>query len=291
MITKAIWDFRIASDIIHSDDTKIVIEDLIDAVNYARNDGCMINCCDDFYYEVVDGVSFSDWLYDKNTPPNLIEVKRELAISLSRGTPITRKDYDETRCAIETQDVKECLSMALHISKESILYIFDIQRYLEAKQWYLSEFVNQDRFVDEAIECFPNLVFHENVSSSINTLNAEFRIVRPFIVKHLCALNKYQQDTSLSKDSTIGFREIASKIQELYSIECSTQSGRDSAEDLYYTFKDEETGVTDKVCCELHTKLKWKDMDKENQDRIYFHPGKEDMCNKKILIAHIGTHK
>lgn len=56
-------------------------------------------------------------------------------------------------------------------------------------------------------------------------------------MKHLCALNRYHQDTSSSKDSTMSFREIASEIQELYSIECSTQSGRDTVEDLYYILK------------------------------------------------------
>lgn len=200
---------------------------------------------------------------------------------LSKGQRITEDEYKEISTIINDKKLKDTLIISFHFSKENVLYVFDVKRYLEAKQWYLSEFVNQDRFVDEAVECFPNLVFHENVSSSINTLNADFRIVRPFIVKHLCALNRYHQDTSSSKDSTMSFREIASEIQELYSIECSTQSGRDTVEDLYYTFKDEKTGVTDKVCCELHTKLKWKDMDKEHQDRIYFHPGKEDIYNKK----------
>lgn len=290
MITKAIWDYCIAADLINAADPRKTMNNLLDAIIYAKDDGTEINYCDELYYQNINNISFYSWLYDNNEFPEFADIKRELSKYLSKGQRITEDEYKEISTVVKNKELKDALIISFHISKENILYVFDVQRYLEAKQWYLSEFVSRDRFVDEAIGCFPNLVFHDSVWSSISTLNTDFKTIRPLIVKHLCALNNYQQ-LPIVTGSGVSFRKIAEEIQELYSIECSTQSGRASVQDLYYSFKDDETGATERVCCELHTKLKWKDMDKEHQDRIYFHPGKEDIYNKKILIAHIGTHK
>ncbi len=290
MITKAIWDYRIAADLVNATDPITIIDNLLDVVKHAKADGAEIDFCDELYFQTVNNITFCDWLYDKNSIPECADLKQELLKHLSKGRRIADSEYKEILSAIENKNTTGNLLISFHVSEDNLLYVFDIQRYLEAKQWYLSKYVSRDNFVDEAKTSFLNLFFHDNVSSSINTINADFRTIRPIIVKHLHALDDYHKEYSTTLNSGKGFREIAARIEELYSIECSPQSNRRGVQNLEYSFKNNATNNTETICCELHTKLKWKDMDRHNQDRIYFHPGKKDIENGKVLIVHIGTH-
>jgi hypothetical protein len=56
-----------------------------------------------------------------------------------------------------------------------------------------------------------------------------------------------------------------------------------------------DKGIMERVCCEPHLKLCRtdnypKDGSYSTDRRIYFHEGKPDIQNGKILIGHIGRH-
>lgn len=42
------------------------------------------------------------------------------------------------------------------------------------------------------------------------------------------------------------------------------------------------------MICELHTKFKRFNIDRDNQDRIYFFPGKEGILDGKAIVKYIG---
>lgn len=284
------WDNKLFECLIRSKELESTISDLLDTFECAKNDDAIINCCTDIYYQNVNGIYFSDWLYDKQTDPEFADIKRELSILLNKSIPIESEEYDSYLEIINKMDFSTELILCLKISNASNFFVYTPNRYWESKQCFLSKYINKDNFLNEAKGCFPNLFFHDNVQSSFNTLNSDFDISRPIIVKHLSSLNKYHYDSQQWCESGVDFRKISEEIQELYDIECSPQSNRASVRNLYFEFINIKTKQTESLCCELHTKIKWHNMDRENQDRIYFHPGKKDIQDNKVLIAYIGTH-
>lgn len=295
MIIKAVWDYRITEKLITTDKLEYDINNLLDTIECAKMDNADIYFCDELLCKNINGIDFSTWLYDKNSYPEYADAKRELYRYMMKSNRVGNDEYFRLwslfeNNSIEVEENTKSLVISFYISADNTLYVFSPQRYYSAKQWYLSKYVNRDEFVVEAKGCFLNLFFHENVISSINTLNTDFRIVKPYIIEHLQALDAYQRIYSLKGNSSGSFREIANEIEELYSIACSPQADRNSVKNLKYDFKNNSTKRIENLCCELHTKLKWHDMDRSKQDRIYFHPGKLEIENGRILIVHIGTH-
>lgn len=289
MKVNAIWDLRICKDLMESSDISNELDALLDAVHCAHADHACMNYCDDLFYQVINDEYFFDWLYDKNSDPEIISQKRELSILLSKGVAISKSEYDTLIRTMQDKKEKDNLLCSFHRSQEDVTFVFDIESYLSAKRWFLSNYTKKDDFLEDAKICFENLFFNDNINQSINTLCTDFKIVRPHIVKHLEVLDDFRAKNFQPSDISIGFRELSKKIISLYSIECSPQAGRESIDNVTFVFKDYANNKRS-ICCELHTKLKWHDMDKQNQDRIYFHPGGLDFADGKLLIGYIGRH-
>ena len=52
-------------------------------------------------------------------------------------------------------------------------------------------------------------------------------------------------------------------------------------------------GQSEKICCEPHLKLSKSDNTGDNTyyfNRIYFHEGRNNISESRILIGHIGEH-
>jgi hypothetical protein len=87
------------------------------------------------------------------------------------------------------------------------------------------------------------------------------------------------------------------QILERFSIsatldEAATLEGNaNRKEKLTFQFPN-DLGVNEDVCCEPHLKLCYSDSNNSysNDRRIYFHEGKSNIQNGRILIGHIGTH-
>ena len=290
MNSRGILDFRLASDISNSDEVETTLNAILETLECMQKNGTPICYADAFYDQVIFDKEFSNWLYDLNSQPELSTLKKEFATRINRSVCIS---LDECTCLIDAVDQNNCqneLVMSVRCSTENVLYVDSPARYWRAKQWYLALYVKHQDFSTDIIECFPNLYFHEDVAASLNTLNANFTIERPYIVQHLQALNDFKPQFSALNDAGSDYRRTCAEFQAYSHIECSPQSDRQAAQKLNYKFCDSK-GKEVVVCCELHTKLKWDGMDKLNQDRIYFHPGKPEIADGKVLIVHIGTHQ
>lgn len=286
-----IFDNRLPADILEAENIEGILCSILDTLECMQNNRTATVYTDILYEQVVSKKVFSNWLYDLNNQPELSTLKKELAKRIAKSMCIGNKEYDSLIDQIEQQACQEELAMSVHLGGENPLYVSTPSRYWNAKQWYLARYVKRHDFVSAAAECFPNLYFHNHVSSSINTLNADFSQERVLIVEHLKALNDFKAEFSRLRDEGSDSRKICSEFQAFFHIECSPQSDRKSAEKLDYKFINENTGEEIVVRCELHSKLKWNGMDRENQDRIYFHPGRPEIENGKVLIVHIGTHQ
>ena len=286
----AFWDIKLFDSLLESENLDGCLSDLLDTFEVVKTNGAIIKCCEDIYNCCVNDIVFGDWLFNKQFAPEFADIKRELSIRLSRSLPIELDEYNELIKVIEQGLSSNELILCLSFSEDNILFVHAPDNYWYAKQWFLSNFISKDNFIEEAKKCFSNLFFHDEVTTSFHTLNTDFNFIKTIIVKHLQALNNYYNKSTCRFNSGASFKQIAREIQSLYKIECSPQASRDSVQKLLFEFYNTETNSKESLCCELHTKLKWDNMDKEKQDRIYFHPGKKNIHDGKVLVAYIGTH-
>ena len=289
MKINAIWDIRICKDLMESSNLGEELDALLDAVQCAYADDAFVNYSDDLFYQIINDEYFSVWLYDKNSDPEIADQKRELSKLINKGVSVSKSEYDTLTTAMEDKSETNKLICSFRISRDDIMFVYDMVSYLSAKRWFLTNYTKKDDFLEDAKICFDNLFFNDDINQSINTLCTDFKIVRPHIVKHLAFLDDFRARNFQLSDISLGFIKLSERISSLYPIECSPQASRKSIPQVTFVFKDFANNDR-KVCCELHTKLKWHNMDKQNQDRIYFHPGEVDVADGKLLIGHIGKH-
>lgn len=290
MVSHGILNFSLASEIIESSDVYGLLEDIIAVLCCMREHFTSVEYANELFEQEAFGVSFADWLYDYNSQPELRDIKKEFSIQINKGIAIDKDLYQTYLRAVNEMDGNNGLVMSVCLQDTNILYVSNPSRYWEARQWYLSTYIGRSEFIEEATGCFPNLYFHENVSSSFHTLQGDFRIERPLIVRHLQALDSFRERFSQLDRENTGYREVCEEFENANKIECSPQASRNSTHHLRFLFLNKKTEMMEALRCELHTKLKWGDMDRKNQDRIYFHPGKTEIEDGKVLIVHIGKH-
>lgn len=290
MVSHGVLDFCIVTDIINSSNAYTTLENIISTLGCMANNLTTIVYADELFYQECSGMVFANWLYDYSSQPELRDIKKELSIQLNKATQIDEETYLAYLQAVNELDASSGLKMSICCRETNVLYVGTPSRYWEAKQWYLAGYVRKNEFLSEAISCFPNLYFHNNVPSSFNTLNGDFITERPIIVKHLQALDAFKKCFTELSNAGVGYREMCTEFEGIHAIECSPQASRGATRHLRFDFPNIQTAETETLCCELHTKLKWQGMDREHQDRIYFHPGKDGIADGKVLIVHIGTH-
>lgn len=110
-------------------------------------------------------------------------------------------------------------------------------------------------------------------------------------MKHLTALNGYKDKFLKLSGENKGYREIADEFQCDSGIECSPQAGRDHVAGLRRSFYNEVSKEEESITCEMHTKFKKYNIDRQKQDRIYFAPSKQGIQKGKVVVVHIGTHQ
>lgn len=291
MNSYGIWDCRLPADLIGNPRIEEILDSILETAECMQEHGTQLCYSVALYDQIVKDETFAEWLFNPNLQPELSTFKRELSIRISKGKCISEAEYGEYFDTIEQKNRSDELFMAIHQGTENVLHVATPERYWAAKQWYLSGHKSPENFAVDLAECFPNLFFHERVCSSIHTLNGDFRIERGLIVQHLKALDLFGgRFSEFIRSTGMDYRQLSIEFQERFHIECSPQADRQSVENLKYEFTDSKEKKKVELCCELHTKLKWDDMDRVNQDRIYFHPGKPEIEDGKVLVVHIGTH-
>ena len=280
----------LASEFMGSTQPKEDIHILLDVIECMSQYSTTFFHSDSIYDIQLDMNYFADWLYSKEGDPALFDIKRELSKKIEKSRRIEDKDYSVMMNCIIRFETKGDLLLSLCKMRSDGLFIWTKENYFDKKRWYLEQQTPRCDFVHEAVECFPNVFFHENVDHSLNTLNADYNIEKPYIIAHLKALNDFHPLFVNFIKQGFDFRRICQEfMKQNEDIECSPQSDRDSAKKLSFSFEMENNSKKT-LLCELHTKLKWRGMNREKQDRIYFHPGDNKIANGKVLIVHIGTH-
>jgi len=145
-------------------------------------------------------------------------------------------------------------------------------------------------FIEECKKYFPCLFFHERNKNAIEHLLGD---CSKRVIFHLSALNDEFREyckPDLNRSQVLREFTVGAKLDE----EASLEGHASRKEAFAFDFINDE-GSLEIVCCEPHLKLCYNDnypgdSSYSTDRRIYFHEGKCNIQNGKILIGHIGKH-
>jgi hypothetical protein len=148
--------------------------------------------------------------------------------------------------------------------------------------------ISESHFYSECQKYFPNLFFHERVQETLKTLEKGLKGFSKSIVHHLTLLNdefhKYYDPSNRI--------DTLKKFSSACGVEASPQGSAKDKPKMTFEFIN-DSNVKEQLCCEPHLKLGQSDESGDSHyyfNRIYFHEGKENIANGRILIGHIGGH-
>lgn len=236
---------------------------------------------------VYENMEFCDWIYSKESS-ELNDMKRELSKKISKYYHIDEIEQQKLIGNIGRDFEKKWVG--IDFREEVEFYAFTISKFYKICRFYLKWNKKSD-FIQDLSFCYPNIFFDASVQGSFHSLNRRFEEVCEEIVEHLTALNNYREKFIQLSEENKGYREIAEEFQRDSGIECSPQSGRRNVAGLKREFLNTLNNKTETVNCELHTKFKKFNIDREKQDRIYFAPAKKGIQEEKVVVVHIGKHQ
>lgn len=275
-----LWEKEIEKDFAKASENQL--DDFLELVRFVQKNGIQNVICK----STLDKAELWEWLYSKDQI-ELNDIKRELSRHLEKAECKEEGEYEEFFGKIGKLFATKII--LLSFKRENVYYISTIAEYYASIRNYLA-LEKKDDFCNDLQECFPNIFFVEGIETTVNTLNRKFEDMREEIIEHLVRINDYYRKFSDMLENHKSYREIAKQFIIDTGIYCSPQAGREKVQELKETRINEVTGQEETVVCELHTKFKTFNVDKERQDRIYFFPGKEGILGGRIIVKHIGTH-
>ena len=257
------------------------VSDLVDMIEYSlKSDTSYLVHDNGLYNQAIGDFDFQTWVYDQSDY-DLRDIKLELLKRLWRAEGIDSDD--ELAVALDKPD---CFS----IGKPSPDFVWCVKDFLVFKQNRLNLINSKSEFASELAECYKNIFFDEGVPATFNTLQTNFTDIRGEIIFHLQKLDDfYEVLCSIRSGQGYDNKALSQAFFNFSHIHCSPQAGRDGVALLRRKYINSRTQAEEELVCELHTKFSTHKRS-EKRDRIYFHPGKPDICEGKIIVIHIGEH-
>jgi hypothetical protein len=172
---------------------------------------------------------------------------------------------------------------------DNLQIIYGIDGWYKFRRHFLSMFPKDaNYFIDECVKYFPNLYFHTRNKDTIKSILGK---CPKKIIYHLSALNDKFKDCvkpELNRTQVLEQFSICAKLDETASLEGDAKKKKD----FIFSFIN-DSGMPEDICCEPHLKLCYSDNDNisySTDRRIYFHEGKPNIQQNRILIGHIGYH-
>jgi len=275
-----LWGKEIEKDFAGASENQL--DDFLELIHFIEKNGIRNEICEN----TLDKAELWKWLYSKDQI-ELNDIKRELSRHLGKVKSRGEEEFDELFGKIGMLFAVKVL--ALSFIGKSIYYISTISGYYAGIRSYLA-LEKKDAFCSDLQECFPGIFFAEGIGTTVNTLNRKFEDIREEIVEHLICINNNQKKFSKMLKENKSYQEIAQQFTIDTGIDCSPQAGREKVQALKETQINEATGQKETVVCELHTKFKTFNIDRERQDRIYFFPGRQGILGGRIIVKYIGKH-
>jgi hypothetical protein len=256
---------------------------------YKETDKIFVN--NDIYDEIIfPEFSVSDFLY----MPNAKKIfDRDAIVALSNIIDKSNKTSTSTKEVIDillNEHNKEIVYGLICLHKisdiENNYLVYDKNNWFQFHRYFLGLYPhNAEYFINECIKYFPDLFFHEN---NYHTVRLIFKDSPKTIIHYLNELSNNFNFCKLKTNNHIDLLKQFNSISN-FDIDASIEGDLSRKNDLTFSFENKD-GNDELLYCELHLKLLFDDNRKIVQNRIYFHEGKQNIQNGKILIGHIGKH-
>ncbi len=250
---------------------------------------------DEFIYP---DISVLDFLYTPNSTKQIFDrdsinalqniIEKAEETTFSNTEIIDFLDNHDENCAYGLL----CLHHIAEIDEIAInqsYLVYNRQNWLAFKRHFLGLYPRDTAyFYSEASKYFPELYLHERNIEEMKPIYDNF-VKR--IIYHLGCLND-----SFHKYKTEPYERIQTlkAFSSLLDDEATNQGGNRNKAVMTFDFPIKDDKVFESICCEPHMKLchsdNYRGDGKYYQHRIYFHEGKPNIQNGKILVGHIGEH-
>lgn len=271
---------------------KLLSEDYLYIRKYKETDKILVH--PSIYEECIyENLTVEDFLYSRKWKKYFDRDTQEylrIIIDHSDQTENTLEDIIDVLLPEQNEDLVHgllCLHQIEGIDEQFLVY--DRNNWLAFHRHFLGLYPKVvTHYFNECVKYFPDLYFHPQNEETISAIFSNFT---KKIIFHLAALNdefRNYQNEPYQRIETLKAFSIGCNLDQ----EASNEGDAKRKKDLTFGFENDEKEL-ENVCCEPHLKLCESDTSGDSEfyfHRIYFHEGKENIADGKILIGHIGKH-
>jgi hypothetical protein len=252
---------------------------------------------DVYSVDIFAGISICDFLYDPQRTRGIVDrdVVKALRKIIAENNETSYTVDFIVNDLLPNHNENACYGLICFNEIETIaqdyLIVYNLQNWFGFRRSFLGRYPgNSDYYIDECKKYFVNLFFHEN---NKNTIKPIFADCPQKIVHHLSALNDcLSRILEEEKQLQVALKVLTATVHLDEAASLESNIARKKV--LTFSFKNDEGNLED-VYCEAHLKLCYNDnyphdTSYSTDRRIYFHPGKHNIQNGKIMIGHIGRH-
>jgi hypothetical protein len=262
-------------------------------IRASKND--VIKKHDSIYDQIIiDNLTVADILYYGKGKTlfnrDIIEQLRSI-VEKSILDDLSSQEIIEKRLTEHNENLVYGLLCLYEISNVDEKYlVYSKNNWLKFHRYFLGLYPkNIDFFLDECIKYFPDLYFHERNRSTISSIFTDFK---KKIIEHLSYLNDSFENCKTNPYNRV---ESLRRFTAYCNLDESATAEGNASRKEGFTFSFENTEKKqEKICCEPHFKMSRSDKYPGDGEyyyhRIYFHEGRQNIHNGKILVGHIGTH-
>lgn len=272
------------------------LSDYNNLLNY-KNDNKVFILEDVFSAKITSSLNLGEYIYAND--PQIKGKDKEMRSTLGRILMKLSKSnlsLDEIKKEIDNNSIEKCVGIISLVpigdiaSEHQIVY--SKSTWFDFRRFHLGVYPGDSQYyMDECKRYYPNFFFHENNYGSVKPILLNFSRK---IIFHLSALHDVfpivkGENPSANHATLLNIFSLQANLDEIASLQGSTKFDK---LEFQFEAKNKKGEIRfEKLTCEPHLKL-CKDNDENFRfsHRIYFHFGKENVQNGKILVAHIGEH-
>jgi hypothetical protein len=211
-------------------------------------------------------------------------------IDKSEVTEISKQDFIEQLKNHSSDKVYGLIGLHEIDGVENIYSVYNKNNWISFHRYFLGLYPKSPRhFKAECEKYFPRLFIHARVEDSISSILQDFS---KKIVYYLSCLNdKFEECKTNPYDRVKTLKKFSSLCS--FDEPASNEGNIQRKKELSFSFLNSVSNREEMIYCEPHLKLSQSDNSGNSEfyfHRIYFHEGKPEIENGKILIGHIGKH-
>lgn len=249
-----------------------------------------------YYLEIYKNYTISNFLFNPEIPIRIPhDIKKTFMILLDRANTSNLNEQEvvdlvklNTRSNLNGLLILHLINLD-EIEIDSKVIIKTKEQWYKFHRSFLAENpIDETNFYNESRKYFTQINFHPNVEISLRRLEGDLEKFAGSIIYNLTQLNDKFNSYRNKYDLVETLRRFSSECD----VDASLEGNASKKPALTYEFTVENSKRVS-VCCEPHLKLSESDSTGDTHfyyNRIYFHDGKPNIDEGKILVAHIGNH-